>query len=82
MAEQEELIKASKADYELLQADMLRIQGENDAARKKVDEVLRAFEEEVAINYDQKAQEIELKTKESETLAEDLNKTLVRIQIS
>lgn len=78
MAEQEELIKASKADYELLQAEMLRIQGENDAAKKEVEEVLRALEE-VAMNYDQKAQEVELKTKESETLAEDLNKNLVRL---
>lgn len=76
MAEQEELIRTGKNDYEQLQAEMQRIQGENDAAKKEVEEVLRALEE-VAMNYDQKAQEVEVKTRENDGLADELNKKLV-----
>ncbi|KAL7647807.1 UNVERIFIED_CONTAM: hypothetical protein RMT77_001416 [Armadillidium vulgare] len=72
MLEQEELIAATRRDYEVLQAEMARIQEENDAAKDEVKEVLQALEE-LALNYDQKSQEVESKCKENETLSEELN---------
>ncbi|XP_076041044.1 kinesin heavy chain isoform X2 [Oratosquilla oratoria] len=72
MLEQEELIAATRRDYEILQSEMSRIQGENDAAKDEVKEVLQALEE-LALNYDQKSQEVENKCKENETLCEELN---------
>ncbi|XP_042857767.1 kinesin heavy chain-like, partial [Penaeus japonicus] len=71
MLEQEELIAATRRDYEVLQAEMARIQAENDAAKDEVKEVLQALEE-LALNYDQKSQEVESKCKENESLNEEL----------
>lgn len=71
MLEQEELIAATRRDYEVLQAEMARIQAENDAAKDEVKEVLQALEE-LALNYDQKSQEVESKCKENESLSEEL----------
>ncbi|XP_050685989.1 kinesin heavy chain-like isoform X3 [Eriocheir sinensis] len=71
MLEQEELIAATRRDYEVLQTEMARIQGENDSAKDEVKEVLQALEE-LALNYDQKSQEVESKCKENETLSEEL----------
>lgn len=72
MLEQEELIAGTRRDYEVLQAEMTRIQAENDSAKDEVKEVLQALEE-LALNYDQKSQEVESKCKENETLNEELN---------
>ncbi|KAK7061163.1 Kinesin-1 heavy chain [Halocaridina rubra] len=72
MLEQEELIAATRRDYEVLQAEMSRIQAENDSAKDEVKEVLQALEE-LALNYDQKSQEVESKCKENETLNEELS---------
>ncbi|XP_064087210.1 kinesin heavy chain-like isoform X1 [Macrobrachium nipponense] len=72
MLEQEELIAATRRDYEVLQAEMSRIQAENDSAKDEVKEVLQALEE-LALNYDQKSQEVENKCKENETLNEELS---------
>ncbi|XP_023717157.1 kinesin heavy chain isoform X2 [Cryptotermes secundus] len=71
MMEQEELIAATRRDYELLQQEMNRIQQENESAKEEVKEVLQALEE-LAVNYDQKSQEVETKNKEYETLTEEL----------
>ncbi|XP_045108156.1 kinesin heavy chain-like isoform X2 [Portunus trituberculatus] len=71
MLEQEELIAATRRDYEVLQTEMARIQAENDSAKDEVKEVLQALEE-LALNYDQKSQEVESKCKENETLTEEL----------
>ncbi|KAK3865873.1 hypothetical protein Pcinc_028540 [Petrolisthes cinctipes] len=72
MLEQEELIAATRRDYEVLQTEMSRIQAENDSAKDEVKEVLQALEE-LALNYDQKSQEVESKCKENETLNEELS---------
>lgn len=73
MAEQDELIRASKADYEAVQTEMARINAENDAAKEEVKEVLQALEE-LAMNYDQKNTEAEAKTTENESLTEEVGK--------
>uniref|UniRef100_K1S2I2 Kinesin-like protein n=1 Tax=Magallana gigas TaxID=29159 RepID=K1S2I2_MAGGI len=69
MLEQEDLISMGKRDYETLQQDMTRIQADNDSAKDEVKEVLQALEE-LAMNYDQKSQEVENKNKENETISE------------
>lgn len=63
MLEQDELIAATRRDYEALQAEMNRIQQENESAKEEVKEVLQALEE-LAVNYDQKSQEVDAKNKE------------------
>lgn len=74
--EQDELIRQSKSDYDTLQTEMQRMQAENDASKDEVKEVLQALEE-LAMNYDQKTQEVDVKSRENETLSEELNKKLV-----
>uniref|UniRef100_A0A6A7FZT0 Kinesin-like protein n=4 Tax=Hirondellea gigas TaxID=1518452 RepID=A0A6A7FZT0_9CRUS len=75
MVEQEELIGGTRKDYEVLQSDMTRIQVENDDAKDEVKEVLQALEE-LALNYDQKSQEVEIKCKENESLSDELSQKL------
>ena len=41
--EQEELIGATRRDYESLQQEMNRIQAENESAKEEVKEVLQVF---------------------------------------
>uniref|UniRef100_A0A674B442 Kinesin-like protein n=1 Tax=Salmo trutta TaxID=8032 RepID=A0A674B442_SALTR len=72
MLDQEELLVSSRRDHDNLQSELNRLQAENEASKDEVKEVLQALEE-LAVNYDQKSQEVELKTTEFEMLSEELN---------
>lgn len=76
MMEQEDLISSGKKDYDVLQQEMARIQTDNESAKDEVKEVLQALEE-LAMNYDQKSQEVDAKNTENEALTEELNKKTV-----
>ncbi|XP_045550354.1 kinesin-1 heavy chain isoform X3 [Salmo salar] len=72
MLDQEELLVSSRRDHDNLQSELNRLQAENEASKDEVKEVLQALEE-LAVNYDQKSQEVEQKTTEFEMLSEELN---------
>ncbi|XP_033855804.1 kinesin-1 heavy chain isoform X5 [Acipenser ruthenus] len=72
MLDQEELLGTSRRDHDNMQAELNRLQAENEASKEEVKEVLQALEE-LAVNYDQKSQEVEDKTKEFEMLSDELN---------
>ncbi len=75
--EQEDLITSSRGDYGKLQTEMNRIQGDNESAKDEVKEVLQALEE-LAMNYDQKSQEVDNKNNDIEGLTDELSTTMVR----
>jgi kinesin family protein 5 len=81
LLEQEDLISTSRRDYEKLQQEMARIQAENEAAKDEVKEVLQALEE-LALNYDQKAGEAEGKTREFDSLNEELTQKQSQLNIT
>lgn len=71
-----QLISSTRRDYELLQTEMTRLTEENEKAKEEVKEVLQALEE-LAVNYDQKTEEVERKAKENEMMAEELSQKQV-----
>merc|ERR1719220_159534 len=81
MLEQEELISATRRDYESLTKEMSKIQGENESAKEEVKEVLQALEE-LAVNYDQKSQEAETKSREYNTVSDELSQQQSKLHAS
>lgn len=71
MLEQEELISSCRRDNEMLQQEITRLQQENESSKDEVKEVLQALEE-LAVNYDQKSQEVDSKNREFENINEEL----------
>ncbi|XP_019472295.1 kinesin-1 heavy chain [Meleagris gallopavo] len=76
--EQAQLLASTRRDQDNLQAELNRLQAENDASKEEVKEVLQALEE-LAVNYDQKSQEVEDKAKEYELLSDELNQKSVTL---
>ncbi|CAM4678021.1 kinesin heavy chain isoform X6 [Caretta caretta] len=72
MLEQEELLVSTRGDNEKVQRELGRLQVENDSAKEEVREVLQALEE-LAVNYDQKAQEAEEKGQQNQLLVDELS---------
>ncbi|PAA92062.1 hypothetical protein BOX15_Mlig021005g3 [Macrostomum lignano] len=73
LKQQDEMSKKFKAENDSMFNDLTRIQGENEASKAEVKEVLQALEE-LAMSYDQKNNELSEKVQENETLQEELQR--------
>jgi len=71
--ELEDSLVFTKANAECLEGQVGSISKEHDASKNEMKEVLQALEE-LAVNYDQKLQEVNQRSKENEILMDDLNK--------
>ncbi|KAL1021424.1 hypothetical protein UPYG_G00013100 [Umbra pygmaea] len=71
MLDQDELLASSRGDGDKVQAELCRLQVESNCAKTEVKEVLQALEE-LAVNYDQKSQEVEEKGLQNQLLADQL----------
>ncbi|KAM9350671.1 kinesin heavy chain-like isoform 2-T2 [Symphorus nematophorus] len=78
MLDQDELLASSKGDGDKVQAELGRLQVESDCAKAEVKEVLQALEE-LAINYDQKSQEVEEKGLQNQLLADQLSQKMASL---
>ncbi|KAL2091445.1 hypothetical protein ACEWY4_013708 [Coilia grayii] len=78
MLDQEELLASTRGDSEKVQSELGRLQMESDGAKAEVKEVLQALEE-LAVNYDQKSQEVEDKTLQNKLLAEELSQKMANL---
>lgn len=65
-------MKATQLENKGLQSQINVAQGESETSKAEVKEVLQALEE-LAVNYDQKLQEVESRTKENERVSEEIN---------
>ncbi|XP_024000783.1 kinesin heavy chain-like, partial [Salvelinus sp. IW2-2015] len=74
----EELLASSRGDSEKVSGDLGRLQMESEVAKAEVREVLQALEE-LAVNYDQKSQEVEDKSLQNKLLAEELAKKMAHL---
>jgi predicted RNase H-like nuclease (RuvC/YqgF family) len=80
MNEQEELISALRRESDDLQQRIQSLEADNESQKDEVKEVLKALEE-LAMNFDQKQQEAELKSRENETLTLELDKKLSNLKV-
>uniref|UniRef100_A0A096LZM0 Kinesin-like protein n=1 Tax=Poecilia formosa TaxID=48698 RepID=A0A096LZM0_POEFO len=78
MLDQDELLASSRGDGDKVQAELGRLQVESDCAKAEVKEVLQALEE-LAINYDQKSQEVEEKGLQNQLLADQLSQKMASL---
>ncbi|KAM8976682.1 kinesin heavy chain isoform 2-T2 [Pelodytes ibericus] len=78
MLDQEELLISTRGDNDKVQMELSRLQSENDCAKEEVKEVLQALEE-LAVNYDQKSQEVEDKTLQNKILADELSQKVATL---
>lgn len=76
LSEQEDALKSNQVDTEKLQSQINSMQSESETSKTEVKEVLQALEE-LAVNYDQKLQEVETKTKDNDKLTDELSQKQV-----